>query len=136
MKLLITESDPLVRRWLGLRAEELGVHLEFAGSAGELMAAIGGSTPDCVVLDACSSATDTDAAPVWRQLREAPETQHIPILLYSSSSRWQTLAELAGATVDGFIPKPFTADAIVSAAQLAATRSSGGSRRNDLAPCS
>jgi CheY-like chemotaxis protein len=115
MRLLVTETDPLVRRWLGLRAEELGVQLEFASSGSELLAAIGDRTPDCVVMDA-SSSTD-ERAPLWRQLRDAPETCHIPILLYSSSSRWQTVAELAGATVDGFLPRPFTPDTMLCAVQ-------------------
>jgi DNA-binding response OmpR family regulator len=116
MKLLITERDPLVRRWLGVRAEELGVQLRFALSGSELMEAIGGpDTPDCVVMDASTSAE----GPLWHRLRE---TSNVPILVYSSSNKWQKVAELAGASVDGFIPRPFTPDAMVSAARQAASR--------------
>jgi len=120
MRLLITERDPLVRLWLGLRAEELGVQLEFAASGTELRSAIEDRLPDCVVMDA-SSSTD-ERAPLWRQLRDAPETSHIPILLYSSSNHWQTVAELAGATVDGFLPRPFTADVMLDVAQQLTSR--------------
>lgn len=120
MRLLINERDPLVRRWLGVRAEEIGVELVFAGTTRELFEAIDDAPPDCVVMDASSSTDEAD--PLWQQLRQSPERAHIPILLYSSSARWQTVAELAGATVDGFIPRPFTPEAVVSAAQQATQR--------------
>lgn len=120
MRLLITERDPLVRLWLGLRAEELGVQLEFATSGSELRSALEDRLPDCLVMDASSSADER--GPLWRQLRDAPETRHIPILLYSSSNRWQTVAELAGASVDGFLPRPFTADTMLSVAQRLTSR--------------
>ena len=118
MRLLITERDPLVQRWMGLRAEELGIDLEFATCGSELMEAIDHTPPDCVVMDASSSSDEQ--SPLWRRLRELPETSHIPILLYSSSDRWQTVAELAGATVDGYLARPFTPDVMLSAAQQAA----------------
>jgi len=56
---------------------------------------------------------------LWRQLRQDPGTRQIPILLYSSSSRWQTMAEAVASTaqVDAFLPRPFTTDTLVDAAQ-------------------
>ena len=113
LRVLVTESDPPVRQWLGRRAEELGVRLRFA-DGGELLDAIGDETPDCVVLDAYSSRGDP--SPMWRQLREGPATRHIPVLVYSSSNRWQRVAELAGESVDGYIPRPFTLETMLCAA--------------------
>jgi CheY-like chemotaxis protein len=118
LRLLVTEKDPYVRRWLGHRAEELGIQIDFARSTGEARTSIQHRPPDCVVLDACSSTGDP--APLWQQLRQDPRTQHIPILLYSSSSRWQTVAEMAGSQVDGFIPRPFSPDSLVNAARSVA----------------
>jgi len=120
MRLLVTERDPLVRKWLGLHAEELGVQLTFTDGNYELLEAIDHETPDCVVMDACSSTGE--ARPMWRQLRETPATSHIPILVYSSSSRWQRVAELAGESVDGFIPRPFTPETMLTAAKRASRR--------------
>jgi CheY-like chemotaxis protein len=120
MRLLITERDPLVREWLGRRAAELGVDMTFARSSGEALRVIGARAPDCVVLDACTGAEDD--APLWSQLRKDPGTRHIPVLLYSSSRRWQRVAELAGAELDGFVPRPFTTDALLDAAYRATTR--------------
>lgn len=120
MRLLITERDPLVQQWFGLRAEELGVDLVFATCSNELIEAIGDDPPDCVVLDALSSSDER--SPLWCLLREMPETRHIPILLYSSSDRWQSVAELAGAEVDGYLARPFTPDLMLSAAEQAAGR--------------
>jgi DNA-binding response OmpR family regulator len=118
MKLLLTEKDPLVRRWLGVRAEELGIQLRFALSGKELMEAVGGpDSPDCVVMDASTGAGSE--GPLWCRLRE---TSNVPILVYSSSNKWQTVAEQAGASVDGFIPRPFTAETMVCAARQAASR--------------
>jgi DNA-binding response OmpR family regulator len=115
MRLLITERDPLVRAWLGRRAAELGVEMIFARSGGETLSAIDELPPDCVVLDASTSVEEEP--PVWSQLPD-----HIPVLLYSSSRRWQRVAELAGAQLDGFIARPFTTDSLLVAAQRATER--------------
>lgn len=115
MRLLITEKDPMVRQWLGYRAEELGIEVTFAKDRSETLDAISSRTPDCVVLDALSSSAED--APIWDHLRQDPATNQIPVLLYSSSDRWQRVAELAGRRMDGFIPRPFTTDSLVSAAQ-------------------
>ncbi len=120
MRLLVAERDPLVREWLGLQAAQLGVEMIFAGSGGEALQAIRSEAPDCVVLDACSAVED--GPPLWARLRESPELQHIPVLLYSSSDRWQRVAELAGAQLDGFIARPFTTDALLSVARRASSR--------------
>ena len=120
MRLLVAESDPLVRQWLGLQAEDLGVQIFFAASSGEALEAISAESPDCVVLDARSSA-DSEA-PLWNRIRQAPESQHIPVLLYSSSDRWQRVAELAGAQMDGFIDRPFTTETLLHAARRASSR--------------
>lgn len=122
MKLLVTETDPLVRQWLGAEAAGLGVTMVFAGSRDEALRAIDDELPDCVVLDASSSASAEIDEPLWRKLRSAPATQHLPLLLYSSSSRWQRVAELAASDVDGFIARPFTPEALFCAAQRAASR--------------
>jgi CheY-like chemotaxis protein len=120
MRLLITERDPLVRRWFGQQAAERGIELIFAQDCEEARLAISSEPPDCVVLDA-SSSTGEDA-PLWSQLRQDPETHDIPVLLYSSSQRWQRVAELAGAQMDGFLPRPFTTETLIDAAQRAADR--------------
>jgi CheY-like chemotaxis protein len=119
MKLLINEHDPMVRQFLIGRAEELGVRVTFTGGDGELRDALDDEPPDCVVLDASSSASDEAALPLWQQLRQDPGTSQIPILIYASSSRWQTVAETAAtnAQVDAFLPRPFTTDTLVDAAQ-------------------
>jgi CheY-like chemotaxis protein len=114
----VTEKDPLVRRWLGSQAEELGVQLVFARSRDEALRAISEESPDCVVLDASTSA-DEDEAPLWTELRSAPATRHIPVLLYSSCRRWQRVAELAAADVDGVIARPFTPELLLRAAARA-----------------
>jgi CheY-like chemotaxis protein len=92
----------------------------FAGSSDEALQAIESERPDCVVLDACTSADE--GAPVWSRLRQTPCAQDIPLLLYSSSERWQRVAELAGAEVDGVISRPFTPDVLLSAAHHASSR--------------
>ena len=118
MRLLITEKDPMVRQWLGYRAEELGIEVTFAADRGETLDAINSRVPDCVVLDAHSSSTED--APIWDHLHQDPATNQIPVLLYSSSERWQRVAELAGQQVDGFIPRPFTTDSLIHAAERVA----------------
>jgi CheY-like chemotaxis protein len=120
MRVLVAERDPMVRRWLGQQAAQLGVEMVFCGNGGEALQAIRSAPPDCVVLDACSSAEQD--LPLWTHLRQNAETQHLPLLLYSSSDRWQRVAELAGAELDGFIARPFTPAALLSAAEQASSR--------------
>jgi CheY-like chemotaxis protein len=114
MRLLLTESDPFVRQWLGSRADELGIQMIFAKDSGEAFEAINAETPDCVVLDASTSADES--TPLWDQLRRDPSTHDIPVLLYSSSARWQHVAELAADEVDEYLPRPFTSEALLDAA--------------------
>ena len=122
MRVLVTERDPLVRQWLGLQAEQQGVEMIFAASGGEALLAMASASaaPDCVVLDALSSVGEE--TPSWPELRQLAESRRIPVLLYSSSDRWQRVAELAGAELDGFIPRPFTPDTLLLAAQQASSR--------------
>jgi DNA-binding response OmpR family regulator len=120
MRVLVTEKDPLVRQWLGLQAEQQGVDLIFAGTGGEALLAMASADPDCVILDALSSVGG--GTPLWPELRQLAESRHIPVLLYSSSDRWQRVAELAGAELDGFIPRPFTPDTLLHAARQARSR--------------
>ena len=125
MKLLVTETDPMVRQWLDAEAAGMGVTMVFAGSRDEALRAIDAELPDCVVLDASSSSAEVDE-PLWRRLRSAPATRDLPLLLYSSSSRWQRVAELAASDVDGFLARPFTPEALFCAAQRAAARRTPG----------
>jgi CheY-like chemotaxis protein len=118
MKLLVTEKDLMVQKWFALQAADLGIQLTFARDSGEARAAIANEPPDCVLLDASTGAEEE--APLWSQLRRAPETQHIPVVLYSSSERWQRVVELAAPEVDGFLPLPFTTEALIREARRAA----------------
>ena len=120
MRVLVTENDPLVQRYLAQQAAELGAELVFARDGAEARRAIDDCDPDCIVLDTASSVEET--VPLWRALRRDPETQHLPLLLYSSSQRWQCVAELAAREVDGLLPRPFSAAALLEAAQRASTR--------------
>jgi len=123
MKLLVTEKDPMVRQWLGAEAEGKGVTMVFAETRDEALRAIDIELPDCVVLDASSSASSAELEePLWRKLRSAPATRNLPLLLYSSSNRWQRVAELAASETDGFLARPFTPEALFCAAQRAAAR--------------
>lgn len=106
----------MVRRWLEARARELDVRLEFADSPQQVLGDVHGTTPpDCVILDACSS-SDGDATPLWRRLRRSTGPR-VPILLYSSSSRWQGVADTARDAVDGVLSRPFDPDTLLDAAR-------------------
>ncbi len=119
MRLLVTERDLMVQRWIGLQAAELGIELIFARDSDEALAAIASEPPDCVLLDASTGAEDI--SPLWSQIRGSKDTQHIPVVLYSSSERWQRVVELAAPEVDGFLPLPFTTEALLREARRAAT---------------
>lgn len=115
MKLLITEKDMLVQKWFHDQAEALDVDVIFADSRSEAFEIACQELPDCIVLDASSSMGEEQ--PLWSSLRHEPLTQHIPVLMYSSSWRWQGIAESAGAVVDGCLPRPFTASGLLSTVQ-------------------
>ena len=117
MRLLITENDLLVRRWLTSEAAHHGVHLLFADGE-DALDRISAEQPDCVFLDASSCPLDDQ--PLWDRLAARPDTSHIPVLVYSSSTHWQVIAQLAGAEANGYLPRPFTTETLVDAARRAA----------------
>lgn len=116
MKLLVTERDPLVRQIMATQAAELGVQVVFATDRGETISAISDERPDCVVMDA-SSCSDDAPAPLWAELKQNPATVNLPLLLYSSSERWQSVAALAASQVDAYLPRPFSTATLLHAAR-------------------
>ncbi|MCC6750140.1 MAG: hypothetical protein IT371_20910 [Deltaproteobacteria bacterium] len=114
MLLLITERDPLVRRWLSSQSEGLGLTLRFVDGPAELWLALSQQTPDCLVLEASSAASG--AQPLWETVRLHPAARQLPVLVYASSQKWQAVAERAGRSLDGYLPKPFTPATLLKAA--------------------
>jgi DNA-binding response OmpR family regulator len=69
--------------------------------------------PALVILDWIM--TDGNGEDVLRQLRSDPATARIPVLMMSAIHDGGTMARMYGA--DGFLKKPFTAEALLSAVQ-------------------
>ncbi|MCA9668813.1 MAG: response regulator [Myxococcales bacterium] len=113
MRLLITETDPFVRSWIAAEAARRGIELVFV-DADDALDRIDCERPDCIALDASSSASREQ--PLWQSLARDPRLAKIPVLLYASSMRWRAVAQLAANEVTRSLQQPFTPADLVDAA--------------------
>jgi len=133
MHVLIVERDPFVRAWWQAQNEPIGAHLSFAATFNEAraMLAKGGPRPRCMVADTSSLLIDEqEGERLLRRLRSL----NLPVLTYSSSSRWASLARILGARLGGCLDRPFRLTTALQRAFDAASSTRGERPRPPLPP--
>ncbi len=80
--------------------------------------------PDVILMD--NWIPDTDGVTATRSIKNTPELQQIPVVLFSANRDVASLAESAGA--DGFLEKPFSTSALLEVLKnaIAATKEKSG----------
>jgi CheY-like chemotaxis protein len=79
--ILIADDDDLAQQVLGHLAEKRGHHIVQTMRGGEVCAVAFETQPDLIVLDI--DFPDADGRDVLRALKAAPQTAHIPVLVWS-----------------------------------------------------
>jgi two-component system response regulator VicR len=103
-RILIIDDDPDILEILNLIFEQEGfeVKLSETGEEAEQLAHI---NPDLVLLDIRILGSGKNGADICYKIKSRPETQFLPILLFSSEENIEEISEQCGA--DGYISKPF-----------------------------
>ena len=103
MRLLLVDDDPGFRELLRTTLEEVDVEVDEAGSAAEAERRIEAARPDLIVLDV--GMPEMDGLAFCRELKAAPETSGIRIVLLTGMEDVEDVAGAAGA--DALLLKPF-----------------------------
>lgn len=105
LKILVVDDDPQIRKLLQLILQQAGFHVTAATNGAEAFKLATAHPPDLAILDVMMPGMD--GYTLCRQLRQAPTTNLMPILMLTAQS--ETRDKLAGfsAGADDYVTKPF-----------------------------
>lgn len=106
---MVIEDDPDARRLLAACLRRLGMRVREAATAAQGFAQLERGTPDLICLDL--RLPDANGFALCERIRATPNLRDVPILVITALARPidRAQAEVAGA--DGYVLKPFRADA-------------------------
>lgn len=102
-RILLVEDDRFLRRACETALRQRGFTVASAVNGEEALRAIEASPPDLVLLDLLMP--KVTGLEVLRTLRARPETQSLPVLILSNSSREQDMEEIRELGVAGYYVK-------------------------------
>jgi DNA-binding response OmpR family regulator len=115
LRLLFIESDAGVQRWISAQAEELGVDVSFVDNCSRPSGREHEPWPDAVVMDVTSCGELRGES--WQRLCDVLNDRSVPLLVYSSASRMNTVAESLGKRCNGYLERPFTLEQAIARAR-------------------
>jgi CheY-like chemotaxis protein/phosphoribosyl 1,2-cyclic phosphodiesterase len=126
-RVLIVDDDPAVRQLVSDALRSSGATVEDADDGDEALAVVTRRRPDLVILDL--TLPKRDGLDVLRELRAAPATRDLPVLLLTADEDATRASFAAGA--DDYMTKPFTPAQIRSRVErwLLRSRSANGKKK-------
>ena len=106
LKVLVVEDHPEHREYVMRVFTALGFRVVVASRAGEAIGLARSERPDLILMDVML--TEGDGRTASRQLKDAPETAHIPILAVTALALAGDREKCLAAGCDGYLSKPFT----------------------------
>jgi DNA-binding response OmpR family regulator len=103
-KILIVDDDLETLRLVGLMLQRQGYDIVAANNGSQALNQVSKEKPDLIILDVMMP--DIDGYQVTRQLRSSPETQYIPILMFTAKNQVDDKVTGYEAGVDDFVSKP------------------------------
>lgn len=103
-KILIVDDDLETLRLVGLMLQRQGYDIVAANNGSQALNQVNKEKPDLIILDVMMP--DIDGYQVTRQLRSSPETQYIPILMFTAKNQVDDKVAGYEAGVDDFVSKP------------------------------
>jgi two-component system phosphate regulon response regulator PhoB len=104
--ILIVDDEPDIREMIRFALEASGLQTIEAGTAGEAARAILQGTPDLILLD--WMLPGRSGLELAKQLKQAPDTEHLPIIMLTARTEERDLVKGLGAGADDYITKPFS----------------------------
>lgn len=121
LNILVVDDDPQIRKLLQLILQQAGFHVTTATNGAEAFQLATAHPPDLAILDVMMPSMD--GYTLCRQLRQAPTTNLMPILMLTAQS--ETRDKLAGfnAGADDYVTKPFESQELLSRVRALLARS-------------
>lgn len=111
MRILLIEDNKAILQSIEFLLKDAGHAVVTDDSGEEFESLVLAEQPDVILLDIWLPRQD--GRELCKQLKERKETQEIPVVLLSAVSQNEAAVEYCRA--DGYIPKPFTIEQLLSA---------------------
>jgi DNA-binding response OmpR family regulator len=108
-KILVVDDEPDILEFLRELLIQEGYAVAVAERAEYIDTLCDNSLPDLILIDVLLSGKD--GRDIVRRLKSQPETDHIPVIMFSAHPGAEATALAAGA--DDFVAKPFEMDEIL-----------------------
>lgn len=106
-RVLIVEDHPLHSELSAFLLVQAGFQVETAANASQALASLPAFLPDVIVLDI--QMPGMDGLTLARQLKDQPETRHIPIVALTAYAMKGDEKRMLASGFDGYISKPIEA---------------------------
>jgi CheY-like chemotaxis protein len=128
LSVIVVEDEPLLAKFLKQYLSFEGMEARLAANRSEILAAFNAQPlPDLVLLDVMLP--DADGFDILLKIRQHPVLRSVPvIMLTAKATREAVLKGLAGGA-DGYITKPFEAEALIKAVQAVLGRKAAASAK-------
>lgn len=107
IRILSIEDDAAIGQFLVAVLSASGYQVELAADGKAGLESLRANRPDVIVLDLLMPYKS--GFEVLREIKDAPETNGIPVIILSSNSREEDIVTALDAGADDFIIKPFRA---------------------------
>ena len=111
-KVLSVNSDPEVSRILEVNLTHANLDVISAQSGAEALSKINTEKPDIILLD--PDLPDVDGIEICQQLKESPQTVHIPVILINAKTQRKARTVMAADSANHHIAKPFDPKEVVA----------------------
>jgi DNA-binding response OmpR family regulator len=113
---LVVDDDPARLHVIETVLCSAGLEVSARGTGHAALRAAQAHPPDCAIVDSAldEAGHDMDAGTLCRALRNGEGTADVPILLLTERGRWMEVAVAFDAGADDYLPKPFTAQELLS----------------------
>ena len=108
MRILVVDDEPQLRRALERALKLEGYEVELAADGDQALAAVGGRSPDAILLDVLMP--KRDGLSVCRELRERGD--RTPVLMLTARDAVSDRVDGLDAGADDYVVKPFGARSI------------------------
>lgn len=124
MRILIVEDEEMYLYILSEILSGAGYHTLGADSGPRALELLKQQPVDIVITD--QRMMPMDGLELIRQMRTVPAFKNIPVIMVTGDDSMDTIIRAADSAVDGYIIKPFDAEAVLRKVKLVSTRSADG----------
>ena len=105
-RILIVEDEPSIVKLISFRLERLGHEIIWEDNGVQALETAHDQLPDLILLDVMIPALN--GFQVLERLKQAPETQRIPVIMLTAHGHGHDVAAGLGGGAEDYIVKPFS----------------------------